>query len=61
VLAEPEIDLGDKTWARLDDGTPLITGERRGEGWLVLVHTTADADWSTSLSDSMSRCAASWR
>ena len=47
VLAEPEIDLGDKTWARLDDGTPLITGERRGEGWLVLVHTTADTDWSS--------------
>ena len=46
VLAEPDIDLGDKTWARLSDGTPLVTGERRGDGWLVLVHTTANADWS---------------
>ena len=47
VLAEPDLDLGDKTWARLADGTPLVTGEHRGEGWLVLVHTTANADWST--------------
>ncbi|MEQ8585322.1 MAG: DUF4159 domain-containing protein [Thalassobaculaceae bacterium] len=46
VLAEPSIDLGDKTWARLVDGTPLVTAERRGDGWLVLVHTTANADWS---------------
>ena len=46
VLAEPDIDLGDKTWARLTDGTPLVTGAHLGEGWLVLVHTTANADWS---------------
>ena len=46
VLAEPSIDLGEKTWARLIDGTPLVTAERRGDGWLVLVHTTANADWS---------------
>ncbi|HEY7689017.1 MAG TPA: BatA domain-containing protein, partial [Dongiaceae bacterium] len=30
VLAEPDINLGDKTWARLSDGTPLVTGARRG-------------------------------
>jgi Domain of unknown function (DUF4159)/Aerotolerance regulator N-terminal len=47
VLAEPEIDLGDKTWARLTDGTPLVTAARRGQGWIVLVHTTANADWSS--------------
>jgi hypothetical protein len=47
VLAEPDINLGDKTWARLSDGTPLVTGARRGEGWIALVHTTANADWST--------------
>jgi hypothetical protein len=46
VLAEPTIDLGGKTWARLTDGTPLVTGEKRGKGWLVLVHTTADPEWS---------------
>ena len=46
VLAEPTIDLGGKTWARLADGTPLVTAEKRGQGWLVLVHTTADPEWS---------------
>lgn len=46
VLAEPDLDLAGKTWARLVDGTPLVTAERRGQGWIVLVHTTANADWS---------------
>ena len=46
VLAEPSLDVGPRTWARLQDGTPLITGARRGEGWLVLVHTTANTEWS---------------
>jgi Domain of unknown function (DUF4159)/Aerotolerance regulator N-terminal len=46
VLAEPDLDLAGKTWARLVDGTPLVTAERRGHGWIVLVHTTANADWS---------------
>jgi hypothetical protein len=46
VLAEPTPDLGEKTWARLADGTPLVTADRRGKGWLVLVHTTANAEWS---------------
>jgi hypothetical protein len=46
VLAEPTLDLGGRTWARLTDGTPLVTGEKRGEGWLVLVHTTAGPAWS---------------
>jgi hypothetical protein len=46
VLAEPSLDLAGKTWARLTDGTPLVTGERRGQGWLVLVHTTGSPAWS---------------
>jgi Domain of unknown function (DUF4159)/Aerotolerance regulator N-terminal len=46
VLAEPDIDLANKTWARLADGTPLVTAEKRAEGWVVLVHTTANAEWS---------------
>ncbi|MFP4004419.1 MAG: DUF4159 domain-containing protein [Alphaproteobacteria bacterium] len=46
VLAEPSVDLGEKTWARLEDGTPLVTAARQGEGWLVLVHVTANTDWS---------------
>jgi Domain of unknown function (DUF4159)/Aerotolerance regulator N-terminal len=46
VLAEPDIELAAKIWARLADGTPLVTAEKRGRGWVVLVHTTANADWS---------------
>lgn len=46
VLAEPTPDLADKTWARLADGTPLVTGEKRGQGYLVLIHTTANTGWS---------------
>jgi hypothetical protein len=46
VLAEPAADLTAKTWASLADGTPLVTGQNIGKGWLVLVHTTANADWS---------------
>ncbi|SDF46774.1 N-terminal double-transmembrane domain-containing protein [Limimonas halophila] len=46
VLAQPGPELDARTWARLGDGTPLVTGARRGDGWVVLVHTTADASWS---------------
>ncbi|MEQ8388663.1 MAG: DUF4159 domain-containing protein [Alphaproteobacteria bacterium] len=46
VLAEPSLDLAGKTWARLEDGTPLVTAEARGRGWIILVHTTADPAWS---------------
>jgi hypothetical protein len=46
VLAQPSLDLAAKSWANLTDGTPLVTAEKRGEGWLVLVHTTASTEWS---------------
>ncbi len=46
VLAEPAADLADKTWVRLQDGTPLMTAAARGKGLIVLVHTTANTDWS---------------
>ncbi len=46
VLAEPEAQLGNKTWLRLEDGTPLVTAEARDKGWLILVHTTANTLWS---------------
>ena len=46
VLAEPSASLSDRTWARLEDGTPIVTAEKRGKGWLVLIHATANADWS---------------
>jgi len=46
VLAEPSLKLSEQTWARLADGTPIVTAEKRGQGRLVLVHTTANTDWS---------------
>jgi hypothetical protein len=46
VLAEPESALGDKTWATLGDGTPLVTASPRGKGLIVLFHVTADTRWS---------------
>ncbi|MEM8812575.1 MAG: DUF4159 domain-containing protein, partial [Pseudomonadota bacterium] len=46
VLAEPDADLPDKTWASLADGTPLVTADRMGRGWVVLFHVTADTTWS---------------
>ena len=47
VLAEPSPTLASKTWARLSDGTPLVTADQRGKGWLILFHTTANAEWSS--------------
>ena len=47
VLAQPSPDLDAKTWARLGDGTPLVTGAKHGNGWLVLFHVTANPEWST--------------
>ena len=47
MLAEPGPDLAPATMASLADGTPLVTGARRGKGWLILVHTTANTAWTT--------------
>ena len=46
VLAEPDSELNDHTWATLADGTPLVTAAKRGKGMLVLFHVTADTRWS---------------
>jgi len=46
ILAEPDGDLANKTWAALQDGTPIVTAEKRGDGLLVLFHVTADTTWS---------------
>jgi hypothetical protein len=46
VLAEPTPDLAARSWARLTDGTPLVTFSRLGDGRIVLVHTAAGPDWS---------------
>jgi hypothetical protein len=47
VLAEPSVELSDRSWARLQDGTPLVTAARHGNGWIVLFHITASPAWST--------------
>lgn len=46
VLAQPSAELESLTWARLADGTPLVTASRKGKGELILFHVTADPDWS---------------
>lgn len=47
VLADPaRMGVETKVWARLNDGTPLVTAAARGNGQLVLFHTTANAEWS---------------
>lgn len=46
ILAEPDGDLPGKTWASLQDGTPIVTAEKRGQGRIVLFHVTADTTWS---------------
>jgi hypothetical protein len=46
VLADPTVATEAQVWARLADGTPLVTASRNGEGWIVLFHVTANSDWS---------------
>ena len=47
VLADPGALTPDvEIWARLQDGTPLVTAAKRGNGRLVLFHVTANSDWS---------------
>ena len=46
VLAQPSAELDSLTWARLEDGTPLVTARRVGQGQIILFHVTADPDWS---------------
>lgn len=46
VLARPGPDLARRTWARLQDGSPLVTADQRGQGSLILFHITAGPDWS---------------
>ncbi len=47
VLADPtQLGPDVKVWARLADGTPLVTASALGDGQLVLFHVTANSDWS---------------
>jgi len=47
VLADPaQLTPQVKVWARLTDGTPLVTASTVGAGQIVLFHVTANSDWS---------------
>ena len=46
VMAEPGIETDTKTWARLEDGSPIVTSAVRGSGRIVLFHVTAGPQWS---------------
>jgi len=47
VLADPaQLTSEVHVWARLADGTPLVTASNRGAGQIVLFHITANSDWS---------------
>ncbi len=46
ILAQPGGEATTRSWARLEDGTPLVTGERFGAGVIVLFHVTATPQWS---------------
>ena len=47
VLADPAaMPRETQVWARLSDGTPLVTATKRGAGTLVFFHITANPDWS---------------
>ena len=46
VLAESDSELDKYTWARLENGMPIVTAKPRGEGSIILVHTAASPSWS---------------
>ncbi|WP_017931838.1 DUF4159 domain-containing protein [Robiginitomaculum antarcticum] len=46
VMAQPSTELDSKTWARLSDGSPVVTSAPRGQGRIVLFHVTSDPEWS---------------
>ena len=49
ILIEPEHNVGTdatQVWARLADGTPLVTARPLGTGWTILFHIRGTPDWS---------------
>ncbi len=46
VMAEPGAETDSRTWARLQDGSPVVTAKEQGFGRIVLFHVTADPEWS---------------
>jgi len=46
VMAEPGAQTDAFTWARLQDGSPVVTSAPKGLGRVVLFHVTAGPEWS---------------
>ena len=46
IMAQPGAETDARTWARLQDGSPIITSSQMGLGRVVLFHVTAGPDWS---------------
>jgi len=46
VMAEPGAQTDAATWARLQDGAPIVTSNSKGLGRIVLFHVTAGPEWS---------------
>ena len=46
IMAQPGAETDARTWARLQDGSPIITSSTKGLGRIVLFHVTAGPDWS---------------
>lgn len=47
VVAQPDPTLAERVIAELSDGTPLVTRKPLGQGRVVLVHVSANAEWSS--------------
>lgn len=45
-LPQTGANLSENTWVSLTDDTPLVSGEKLGNGWRVLVHVPPVATWS---------------
>ncbi len=46
VMAQPGAQTDSRTWARLKDGSPIVTSAQQGFGRIVLFHVTAGPEWS---------------
>ncbi len=46
IMARPGAETDSRTWARLMDGSPVITSAPHGLGRIVFFHVTAGPDWS---------------
>ena len=46
VMAQPGAETDSRTWARLEDGSPIVTTKELGFGRIVLFHVTAGPEWS---------------